>query len=431
MKRINRFTGMGALAIGALALVSGSGVADAASAKSFYKGKRMVMYIGYSAGGGYDRYARTLGRHMGRQIPGNPKFTAKNYTGGGSMRLANSLYNTFKQDGTNVATVGRTVPLEHLTGNPKAKFNANKFHWLGSINQETSTCAFWHTSGIKTVDDLFNKNPIVGGTGVGSGTDTQAMMLNNLMGTKLRLISGYPGGVDINLAMERGEVHGRCAWSWSSVLATRKNWVDKKLVVFPIQIALEPHPDLTKMGVPLVTKYITKKKDRQALELILSALTMGRPFVVGPKVPADRVAILRAAFDATMGDAKFMAEAKKGRLPLNPVSGKEVQKLLAGLYDLPPDVIKHAGDAISKTNNIRITKAVVKTYVHKGKITRIKRGGKRVSWKGAGTKGKLRVGGKTKITVSGKKAKRKALKKGMTCTFTVKGAQKALKIACG
>ncbi|MCZ6447665.1 MAG: hypothetical protein O6831_05435 [Alphaproteobacteria bacterium] len=429
MKRIIAYTGMGALAMGALALAAASGAAMAQSAKSFYKGKRMTMYIGYSAGGGYDRYGRTLGRHMGRHIPGNPRFTAKNYTGAGSMRLANSLYNTIKQDGTNVATFGRQVPLEHLTGNPKAKFNANKFNWLGSINQETSTCAFWHTSGIKTVDDLFNKNPIVGGTGVGSGTDIQAMMLNNLMGTKLRLISGYPGGVDINLAMERGEVHGRCAWSWSSVIATRKKWVDEKKIVIPLQIALFPHKDL--MHVPLVTKYITKKKDRQALELILAGLVMGRPFAVGPKVPADRVVILQAAFDATMKDKKFIAEAKKGRLPLNPVSGKGVQKLLAGLYALPQEVIDHARDAMSKTNNITITKAVVKTYVHKGKITKIKRGGKRVSWKGGGAKGKLRVGGKTKITVSGKKAKRKALKKGMSCTFTVKGAQKALKISCG
>ena len=429
MKRIIAYTGMGALAIGALALAAGSGAVMAQSGKNFYKNKRMIMYIGYSAGGGYDRYARTLGRHMGRHIPGNPRFTAKNYTGAGSMRLANSLYNTFKQDGSIVAHIGRTVPLEHLTGNPKAKFNANKFQWLGSLNQETSTCAFWHTSGIKTVDDLFNKNPIVGGTGVGSGTDTQAMMLNNLMGTKLTLISGYPGGVDINLAMERGEVHGRCAWSWSSVLATRKKWVDEKLVVFPLQIALKPHKDL--MHIPLITSFVTKKRDRQALELILSALTMGRPFTVGPKVPAGRVAILRAAFDATVKDKKFLAESKKGRLPINPVSGKDVQKLLAGLYSFPKEVIDHARDAISKTNNIKITKAVVKTYVHKGKITKIKRGGKRVSWKGGGAKGKLRVGGKTKITVSGKKAKRKTLKKGMSCTFTVKGAQKALKIACG
>ncbi len=429
MKRTIGFTGMGALAIGALAMAAGSGAAMAQSAKSFYKGKRMTMYIGYSAGGGYDRYGRTLGRHMGRHIPGNPRFIAKNYTGAGSMRLANSLYNTMKQDGTNVATIGRQVPLEHLTGNPKAKFNANKFHWLGSINQETSVCAFWHTSPVKTVDDMFNKNPIVGGTGVGSGTDIQAMMLNNLIGSKLRLISGYPGGVDINLAMERGEVHGRCAWSWSSVIATQKNWVDQKKVVFPLQIALTKHKDL--QNVPLVTEFITLKKDRQALELILSALTMGRPFAVGPKVPADRVVILRAAFDATMKDKKFLAEAKKGRLPVNAVSGKDVQKLLAGLYTLPKEVIDHARDAMSKTNNITITKAVVKTYVHKGEITKIKRGGKRVSWKGGGVKGKLRVGGKTKITVSGKKAKRKALKKGMSCTFTVKGAQKALKIACG
>lgn len=429
MKQTTAGTAFCAFAVGALALAVAPGTAEAQSAKSFYKGKRMTMYIGYSAGGGYDRYARTLARHMGRHIPGNPRFTSKNYTGAGSMRLTNSVYTTFKQDGTIIAHIGRTVPLEHLTGNPKAKFNANKLQWLGSLNQETSTCAFWHTSPIKTVADMFEKNPIVGGTGVGAGTDTQAMMLNNLIGTRLRLISGYPGGVDINLAMERGEVHGRCAWSWSSVLATRKKWVEEKKVVFPIQIALKPHPDLK--DVPLVTSFITAKKDRQALELILSALTMGRPFAVGPKVPADRVAILRAAFDATVKDKKFLAEAKKGRLPINPVSGQEVQKLLAGLYALPKDVIDHARDAISKTNNITITKAVVKTYTHKGKITRVRRGGRRVSWKGADAKGKLRVGGKTKIMVGGKKVKRKELKVGMDCTFKVKGAQSALEITCG
>jgi tripartite-type tricarboxylate transporter receptor subunit TctC len=410
-----------------LAISAAPNTAMADSVADFYKGKRATMFIGYSAGGGYDRYGRSVARHIGRHIPGNPRIVSKNYTGAGGMRLANSIYNTFKQDGRSLAIIGRQIPLEDLTGNKKAKFKANKFNWLGSANQETSTCAFWHTSPIKTVDDMFTKNPIVGGVGTGAGGE-YAMLLNNLAGTKLRLITGYPGGVDINLAMERGEVHGRCAWSWSSIQSTAKKWVDQKKVVFPIQIAMTKHKDLP--NVPLVGEFIKNKLDRQALRVILAPLTMGRPFAVGPKVPADRVVALRAAFDATMKDKTFLKEAKKGRLPINPASGADIQKLLAGLYALPANVIKHAGDALSRTNNIKISKAVVKTYVHKGKITNVKRGGKRVKWKGKGKKGKLRVGGKTKVSVAGKKSKRKALKVGMSCTFTVKGAQKALKIDC-
>ena len=418
----------GALAAGAFVLGTMGAVADASSLSDFYKRNKMTMYIGYSAGGGYDRYARTLARHITRHIPGNPSIVPKNYTGAGGLRLANSLYNSFPQDGTNMGHIGRQVPLEDLIGNKKVRFKADKFNWIGSLNQEYSVCAFWHTSPIKTVDDLFNGNPIVGGTGAGSGTDTQAMVLNNLIGTKLRLITGYPGGADINLAMQRGEVHGRCAWSWSSVVSTRKKWIDKKLVVFPLQIAPCSHPDLK--HVPLVGKYIKNKKDQQALDVVLAGLVMGRPFAMGPGVPKDRVAAVRAAFDAAVKDPKFLAEAKKGRLPINPVSGAGIHKLLDRLYALPKDVIAHAGKAISSKNNIKISKAVVKTSVHMGKITGIKRGGKRVKWKGKGTKGKLRVGKKTKITVAGAKAKRQALKKGMRCTYTVKGAQKALKIDC-
>lgn len=366
---------------------------------------------------------------MGKYLPGNPSFTPRNYTGAGGMRLANALYNTFAQDGSVIGIIGRQVPLEDLTGNPKVKFKADKFHWLGSANQEYSVCAFWHTSPIKTTDDLFNKVPIVGGTGAGSGTDTQAMVLNNLIGTRLRLITGYPGGADINLAMEKGEVHGRCAWSWSSVTSTRGKWLKDKKITFPLQIARKSHPDLK--HVPLVGKFIKNEKDRQALNVVLAGLVMGRPFAVGPGVPADRVKVLRKAFMDTMKDPKLVAEAKKGRLPIDAVSGEEVQELLAGLYALPKEIIDHAGNAISNKNNINISQAKLSVSNYSGKITKLQRGGRRVSWSGGGKKGKLRVSGsKTKITVGGKGAKRKNLAVGMSCNFRVLGAQSALNIDC-
>lgn len=401
----------------------------AQSVADFYKDARVTMYIGYSAGGGYDRYGRTVARHIGKHIPGNPSFTPKNYTGAGGMRLANALYGAFPQDGTAIGIIGRQIPLEDLTGNPKVKFDADKFHWLGSANQEYSVCAFWHTSPIKTTDDLFNKVPIVGGTGAGSGTDTQAMMLNNLIGTRLRLITGYPGGADINLAMEKGEVHGRCAWSWSSVLSTRAKWLKEKKVVFPLQIARKSHPDLK--HVPLVGKFIKSEKDRKALNVVLAGLVMGRPFAVGPGVPADRVKALRAAFMATMKDPAFLSDAKKGRMPIDPVSGEEVQALLGELYALPKDIIAHAGQAISNKNNTEISQAKLSVSNYSGKITKIQRGGRRVSWSGGGKKGKVNVSGsKTKITVGGKLAKRKALKEGMSCDFRVLGARSAVNIDC-
>jgi tripartite-type tricarboxylate transporter receptor subunit TctC len=420
---------MGVFAAGSLLAGLGTSPVAADAVSDFYKNKRVTMYIGYSAGGGYDRYGRTVARYMGRHIPGKPSITPKNYTGAGGMRLANALYSAFKQDGASIGIIGRQVPLEDLTGNPKVKFKANKFHWLGSANQEYSVCAFWHKSPIQTTDDLFNKVPIVGGTGAGSGTDTQAMVLNNLIGTRLRLITGYPGGADINLAMEKGEVHGRCAWSWSSVLTTRAKWLKEKKVVFPLQIASRSHPDLT--HVPLVGKFIKNEKDRKALDVVLAGLVMGRPFAIGPNVPADRVKALRTAFMATMKDPKFLAEAKKGRMPIAPVSGEEVQTLLAGLYSLPKEIIDHAANAISNKNNINITQAKLTISSYTGKITKVQRGGRRVSWKGNGKKGKLSVSGsKTQITVAGKKAKRKALKPGMSCTFKVLGAQSAMAINC-
>ncbi|MGE0650659.1 MAG: Bug family tripartite tricarboxylate transporter substrate binding protein [Alphaproteobacteria bacterium] len=424
----HRGTFAGFCAVGALLVGVGGAPARADAVEDFYKNARMSMYIGYTAGGGYDRYARLLARHMERHIPGKPNIVPRQYTGAGGLRVANSIFNVFPQDGTAIGAFGRQSPLEALTGNKKAKFVGNEFNWIGSANREYSVCAFWHTSPIKTTDDLFKKGPIVGGNGAGSGTDIQAMMLNNLIGTKLTLITGFPGGVDINLAMERGEVHGRCAWSWSSVVATQADWVKDKKIVFPLQIAAKAHPDLK--DVPLVGKFIKNDRDRQILDVVLAPLTIGRPYAVGPRVPTERVEALRAAFDANMKDEKFRAEAEKGRLPIDPADGKEVQALMDKLYALPPDIIKGAGDAISHTNNIEISQARIPVTTVMGNISKVQREGRSVSWSGEGKKGKLSVGGKTKVMVAGKAAKRGMLKAGMECSFKVRGAQQALAIDC-
>ncbi len=425
-KGLKLFTAAGAITAIAGVLAAQPVSADVAS---FYKGKVITIYIGVSAGGGYDAYARTIARHFVRHIPGNPRIVAKNYTGAGGMRMLNSLYNVFKQDGTNVAHILRNLVSEPLFGNKSAKYDGSKIKWLGSANQEYSMCTFWHKTGVKSVKQMLTKPLIMGGLSIGSTIDIHTRLVNNLLGGKLRLITGYPGGADVNLAMLRGEVQGRCAWSWSSINATGADWLRDKKINMVLQFAMKKHPDLP--HVPLILDLVKSKKDRDALLVHLSAQVYGRPFGMGPKVPDDRHKAMRKAFWDTMIDPVFLKAAKKRRLQIDPTRGEEVQKLVERVYAMPPDVIAHAKVIGTSSDRTKVSKAVVPVVTHKGKITKIKSAGRRVSWKGKGAKGKLRVSGRrTKITIGGKKAKRKSLKVGMSCTFTVKGAQTALKIDC-
>lgn len=419
---------IGACAAGVVMMAAGSMAAKADPIADFYGKHRVTMYIGYSSGGGYDRYARTIARHMGSHIPGDPTILSKNRPGAGSMRLANELYNVLPQDGTAMGTVGRGIPQEVLKGDKLAKYDPRKFNWIGSANNETSTCVTWHTTDIKNLQDFLNKKITVGGTGPSADTDVFPRVLNNVIGTHLQLVTGYPGGNDINLAMERGELQARCGWSWSSIKSTRPTWLKENKIRILLAMSVERNPELK--DVPFVMDLAKNDRDRKIFKLVFSRQAMGRPYVTGPKVPADRVQALRAAFDATMKDPKFLAEAKKSKMEIAPISGKAVQKIIGEMFDTPKDVIEAANAAMTNNAKTRVSKAVIPVVKLSGKITKVKRKGKRVSWAGDVRKGKLRVGGKTEVTIAGKKAKRSALKKGMACEFTVKGVETALKIAC-
>ena len=409
--------------------VAGMPSQAASDVGSFYRGKTMTMYIGVSAGGGYDAYARMVVRHITRFIPGNPRMVAKNYTGASGMRMLNSLYNVFKQDGTNLAHIGRNLIAEPLFGNKAAKFAGSKIKWLGSANQEYSMCTFWFKHNIKTVEDMISQPLIMGGISIGSTIDIHTRLVNNLLGGQMRLVTGYPGGADINFAMERGEVQGRCAWSWSSINATGGAWLRDKKISMVLQFGMKQHPDLK--HVPLIRDLVKNKRDAQALDVHLSAQLYGRPFGMGPGVPDDRFKVMRKAFWSTMTDEKFLADTKKRRLIIDPAPGEEVERLVKMVYAFPPDVIARAKEIGTSSARTKVSKAVVPVFTYTGKITKIKRGGRRVSWKGGGKKGKLKVSGRrTKITVGGKKAKRKNLKVGMACSFKVKGASSALNIDC-
>src|SRR5262249_49080261 len=223
--------------------------ASAQSPADFYKGKNVEVDVGYSVGGGYDLYARMLARHMGKHIPGNPTIVPKNMEGAGSLRLANWIYNVAPKDGSVFATIGRGTGFDPLLGHKGAQFDATKYSWLGSANNEVSVCVAWQSAGIDKFEDLYTKELTVGGTSASADTDQFPRAINGMLGTKMKIVTGYPGGNDVGLAMERGEVNGRCGWSWSSVKSTRPDWIRDKKIKVLVQLALEKHPDLP--DVPL------------------------------------------------------------------------------------------------------------------------------------------------------------------------------------
>jgi tripartite-type tricarboxylate transporter receptor subunit TctC len=325
-------------------LVLGS-VQAQAQGDPFYKGKTVEVYIGYSVGGAYDAYARMLARHMGKHIPGNPTLVPKNMEGAGSLRLANWLYNVAPKDGTVFGIIGRGVPFDPILGGKGAQFDPVKFSWIGSANDEVSICASWHTSGITKFEDLVTREMTVGGVGASSDTDQFPKIVNGVLGTKMRVITGYPGGADVYLAMQRGEVAGRCGWSGSSIKSTNKQWVDEKRINLLFQMSLEKHPDLP--DLPLVMEFAENDEQRSILKLMFARQVLGRPFLGPPGIPADRLRILRDAFNATMKDPELLAEAEKAQLEITPVTGEAIEKLMTEVLSTPPEIAQKAGAMVS------------------------------------------------------------------------------------
>jgi tripartite-type tricarboxylate transporter receptor subunit TctC len=261
--------------------------------------------------------------------------------GAGSLRLANWLYNIAPKNGTVLGTIGRGTGFDPLFGHKNAKFDGTRFNWIGSANDEVSVCVVWNgRTKITKFEDLLTMPLNVGGTGAAADTDQFPRVINGVLGTKMRIITGYPGGNDVNLAMERGEVDGRCGWSWSSVLSTRANWLKEKKITVLMQLSLEKHPDLP--DVPLITDVAKTDEQRQILRLIFARQALGRPYLAPPGIPDDRVAALRKAFMDTMNDKDFRAEADKAQIEITPIPGEEVQKLVSEVYKTPADIVQKA-----------------------------------------------------------------------------------------
>jgi tripartite-type tricarboxylate transporter receptor subunit TctC len=318
--------------------------ARAQAPAEFYKGRNVELYVGYSVGGGYDLYARMLARHMSKHIPGNPTVVPKNMEGAGSLRLANWLYRVAPKDGSVLGIIGRGTGFDPLLGNKAAQFDGPKYTWVGSANNEVSICVAWHTSGVTKFEDLLTRELVVGGTSASADTDQFPKIVNGVLGTKMRVVTGYPGGNEVGLAMERGEVQGRCGWSWSSVKSTHQQWYDQKKFAVLVQLALAKHPDLA--DVPLVVDLAKTDEDRQVLRLIFARQVMGRPFLAPPDIPPERTAALRKAFLDTLADKEFLADTDKAQLEINPVAGAEIQRLVTEIYQAPPAVAQKAASYI-------------------------------------------------------------------------------------
>ena len=313
--------------------------AAAQTVEEFYKGRSIELVVGLSAGGGYDVYARLVARYMSAHIPGKPSIVVKQMTGGGSRVAANYGYNIAAKDGSVLVVPDQSLPLQQALGDPTVKFDSNKLVWIGNPIADNNILAAWHATGVTRWEQARDKPLSLGATGPNTSA-WYGQAMNAMVGTKFKIIMGYPGGAEINLALEKGEVDVRGSNSWSSWKVTRPDWVlgsPKKLHLL-VQIGLKRDPELP--DVPLLMELPEGANDKAALRLLSAPTTIGRPIFAPPGVPADRVQALRAAFDATMRDQAFTAEAKSLKLDLQPVSGVELQRIVADIVATPPHVVQ-------------------------------------------------------------------------------------------
>lgn len=329
-----------ALAATLLAAVAAFPVA-AQTPTSLFAGKTIEIWIGAGIDGGYDINARLIARHMPNYISGKPNMLPKNMPGGGSLRAANLVYAAAPKDGTVIGAPSRAIITMPLLGVEAAKFDATKFNWIGSVASEDSSCIAWSGSGIKTWDDILQKTLIVGTSGPGTSTYTYALLLTKLFNAKMNLVSGYPGGKEVQLALERHEVDGTCG-SYSSLKTQKPEWVRDKLVNFLIFIGQKRDPEIP--DVPAITELPQSDEVRSILKVVLIPQIAGRPLMLPPDVSAERISTLRRAFDATVKDPKFLQDAAKIGLEVKPITGEEVQSLVGEVYQLPPDIVEKAKD---------------------------------------------------------------------------------------
>jgi tripartite-type tricarboxylate transporter receptor subunit TctC len=320
----------------ALCPTSPSAAQDAVA--EFYRGKQVTLAVSTGPGGSASLYAQAVAHHMGRYLPGNPSLIVQHVPGAGGLVAANAAYNNAPRDGTYMITTSRTVPLDPLLGNTNAKFDALKFNWIGTANVEYTTCISGHTAPVKTLQDAFRTELVVGGYGADGIATVFPKAVNKLTGTKFKVITGYQGSPDILLAMERGETGGFCAIGWTFLKLRKAEWLKEKKINILFQMAMEKHPEIP--DIPLILDYARTPDDRKVFELLFAPQEMGRPFFAPPGIPGDRVEALRVAFERTLKDPQFLAEADKMGLEVQHLGGEHVHKVLEKIYAAPKDLIE-------------------------------------------------------------------------------------------
>ena len=333
-------------AIAALAIHLGAAAASADSIADFYRGKQLQMVIPSSTGGDYDNRARLISRHMGRHIPGEPNIVPRNMPGGAGVPGANYVANVAPRDGTVLHALLQNMPVHQAVGGLGTEFDVLAFAWIGNTTSSPNLISAWHTTGITHITDVFNKELTVGAP-TGTAAAVYPRALNVLTGTKFKIIAGYPGGNDVNFAMERGEVGGRGSNSWAAWKATRPHWLAEKKIFHLVQIALERHPELP--DVPLMLELARSPKDREILRFLSADTAISRAIVATPGIPPERVAALRKAFEATMKDPAFIADATKAGMDLSPTTGEEARRVAEQILAAPADVKKKAKEIIDGT----------------------------------------------------------------------------------
>ena len=311
--------------------------------QDFYRGRKMDMVIGYTPGGNYDLYARLIARTLGDYLPGNPAIISRNMPGGGSRTAAAWLYSLAPKDGTALATFDQALPIAQALRDPTLRFDVRDFNFIGNPARENNTVTSWQASGIKTIEDAKTQEVTVGSTGA-STSSQYATAMNALIGTRFKLVTGYPGGNDVNLAMERGEVAVRGSNSWASWKSTRADWVRDNKIHILVQIGLKRAPDLP--NVPLMIELAHNDADRAVFRLISAPTALGRPIATSPGVPAERVKMLRDAFDRMIRDPKFIEIAEKERFEIDYVPGEEMQQIVAEIVNAPEPVLRKLKEII-------------------------------------------------------------------------------------
>ena len=335
-------------AAGVILLAGFAGTAAAQDAVAqFYRGKTITIIAASSPGGGYDLYARTIARHIGKHIPGNPSVVVSNMPGAASNVAAAHIYNVAAKDGTVIGGLFMGAVVEPLfTGRTRATHDMSKFNYIGNANKDVYVCVVRADAPVKTFADALEKELVVGGSAQGASTRDFPELLKNLLGAKFKIVAGYPGTRQINLAMERGEVQGGCGQSWSSTSATYPAWFKEGTIKVLAQEDSTGYPELNRQGVPLTRQFAKTDEQKQILDLVYSQTEFGRPYVVAPDVPKERVEALRKAFMAAMTDPELKAEAERIKLDVDAIGGVELQSAIAKMYATPNHILEKARHAM-------------------------------------------------------------------------------------